>query len=257
MDVSQLISLIPRLLQLLRQIVLDPLRQRNLLCRRSHESKLVGAVFLPGARFHTGEILSRGECLLQLLHHLESLHFIAVPSLNRYPRCIFDAVSYIETVYPGFQHISGRSAGHAAVIIRSHGMDRKAQRQTLRFTRLELLRLAECSQRSGRLAQLALRSFIIDLDNLFACVDASRIRYGYADFRIRFPFADSDLRFLRLNTEFRVRQAVSKFELHFIRAERLEITIPDINVFLIYVLEFVTVISSRRIVSDGISNGIG
>src|SRR5690606_37415464 len=58
MNVSQLISPVSRLLQGSRQIPLNTLRNRNLPFRHSFERELIRAVFLPGTRLHSSEVLN-------------------------------------------------------------------------------------------------------------------------------------------------------------------------------------------------------
>ncbi|MNI29292.1 hypothetical protein D3C73_831070 [compost metagenome] len=226
------------------QILLNPLFHRNLACGYVNIEQFVGAVFLPGARLHPRKAFGWRQRLLQLFDHLQRFQHITAASLYLHFRQFLDAASRINTVGPRFQHISRRMPGHTGVIIRGHRMNREAHKEALRLTRLEVPGFAECRQHFGRLSQLALRCFVIDLDNLFSGINGSCIGYVHRDFNMLLTVPADQLGFFRLDIEGGIRYPVAELEMNLFRAEGFEITVAHIDIFLIEVFELIAVICS-------------
>ena len=74
----------------------------------------------------------------------------------------------IDGIVPRFEHIAERRAGFAGVIERRHIGARERHDHSLLLTRQKSARFFICGKALCRLAELALRRAVVDLNNLFA-----------------------------------------------------------------------------------------
>jgi len=226
-------------------------------CRRLFPSQFIGSVRFPAARLHAPERLLRRQRFLQLLHHEEPVQGESVPAVHRHRHRMAHARAGMDPVRAFFQHVRRTVAGEARVIIGSDARERERDHELFRFTRRKQPGLRESSQRLHRFAEFPLRRLHVHLHHFFARVEPPGIRHLHAHVDAGQPVLNDAFRLEAVNRKIGVGKPEPERIPHLLRAERLKITVPDVNVFLIHVFLFAAVIGGGRIIADRDGDGVG
>ena len=158
----------------------------------------------------------------------------------------------IDGIVPSFEHIAERRAGFAGVVERRHIGARERHDHPLLFARQKSARFFICGKALCRLAELALRRAVVDLNNLFARGRAY-IPDFYGDYYSVVSLHDS----LVGQLERSVAKAEAEREHDLFGREGFKISVADEDILGVVVVCLFAKVLRRRIALVAIGNGIG
>ena len=173
-------------------------------------------------------------------------HFKAAGEL-----CAAHAAARVDVIRAAFKHIAESVSRNAAVVVGRKICDWERERKRFAFARLQGFGLCECGEASCGLAELALRCFNENGDDLFA-LHVAGVFHG--DFLCNGLAVEIEA-FNRAG-EGRVAETVAERIQHTVFCERLKVAVADVDVFFINDPCGITEALCRRIITDVKRDGV-
>ena len=202
----------------------------------------------------------KGHAAVVVLHSLKRghrgkrrtalAHYRFRDAQRKAPGGAADVRTEAEAVIAALQQPAVRVPGHAAVIERSHALQRDLYGELFALAGLYSPGLVEAAEHSRRLAELTLGGFAVDLHHLPAGNTASVLNGDVSG-------DDTVLRReLRRHIKCRVGKSEAEGIAHPVPCKRFKIAVADINVLAVAVLLAAAKVLVRGVVADFKRNGV-